>query len=105
MDCLDRTNVVQSMLGRWVLNDQLRSAGVISKDDKVENHSEFMFMFRNGEFRDSLLGFFTLENLRSLRFSHSSFSFSKNTSRFDFSQQSGQIMPIRFPKLILELVL
>lgn len=26
MDCLDRTNVVQSMLGRWVLQDQLEKA-------------------------------------------------------------------------------
>lgn len=26
MDCLDRTNVVQSMLGRWVLQDQLERA-------------------------------------------------------------------------------
>lgn len=29
MDCLDRTNVVQSMLGRWVLQQQLKDAGLI----------------------------------------------------------------------------
>lgn len=34
MDCLDRTNVVQSMLGRWVLQQQLKDAGLI--DGNVE---------------------------------------------------------------------
>lgn len=29
MDCLDRTNVVQSMLGRWVLQQQLKDEGLI----------------------------------------------------------------------------
>ncbi|EEQ36438.1 hypothetical protein FOB63_000533 [Clavispora lusitaniae] len=29
MDCLDRTNVVQSMLGRWVLQNQLERAGYL----------------------------------------------------------------------------
>lgn len=34
MDCLDRTNVVQSMLGRWYLQQQLVDAGII--DGTVE---------------------------------------------------------------------
>ncbi|KAL2315401.1 Inositol polyphosphate phosphatase [Schizosaccharomyces pombe] len=29
MDCLDRTNVVQSCIGRWVLTNQLRKCGII----------------------------------------------------------------------------
>lgn len=47
MDCLDRTNVVQTTLARWVLNDQLRSVGVLQQGDCVENHPKFMYMFRN----------------------------------------------------------
>lgn len=32
MDCLDRTNVVQLMIGRWVLQHQLESLGYLPKD-------------------------------------------------------------------------
>ena len=49
MDCLDRTNVSQSALGKWTLTKQLRSAGVLSLKETVEDHPEFMIVFRNGE--------------------------------------------------------
>ncbi|CAO1634741.1 unnamed protein product [Jaminaea pallidilutea] len=47
MDCLDRTNVVQSTLARWVLTYQLRTAKVLGPEEWVESHKEFMFLFRN----------------------------------------------------------
>ncbi|WVW80630.1 hypothetical protein I302_102616 [Kwoniella bestiolae CBS 10118] len=47
MDCLDRTNVAQSALGRWALNKQLRTVGIISVKERVEEHEEFMTMFRH----------------------------------------------------------
>ncbi|ODO05787.1 hypothetical protein I350_04848 [Cryptococcus amylolentus CBS 6273] len=47
MDCLDRTNVAQSALGRWVLNQQLRKVGIISIKESVEDHDDFMLMFRH----------------------------------------------------------
>lgn len=47
MDCLDRTNVVQTTLARWVLNDQLRSVGILTEMDRVENHPKFLHVFRN----------------------------------------------------------
>ncbi|RSH87097.1 hypothetical protein EHS25_003586 [Saitozyma podzolica] len=47
MDCLDRTNVTQSALGRWAANKQLRDAGVLSIKESVEDHDDFMTMFRN----------------------------------------------------------
>ncbi|GAA5975561.1 hypothetical protein JCM11641_003534 [Rhodosporidiobolus odoratus] len=47
MDCLDRTNVVQSALGKWVLNNQLRQVGVLSVKESVEEHSVFLSLFRN----------------------------------------------------------
>lgn len=47
MDCLDRTNVVQSQLARWVLQNQLENAGVISDGHPWEQDVKFEFIFRN----------------------------------------------------------
>ena len=51
MDCLDRTNVMQSALGKWTLERQLRAAGVLSHKESLEDHVDFMSIFRNGESR------------------------------------------------------
>ncbi|GAA5859366.1 hypothetical protein JCM5353_004677 [Sporobolomyces roseus] len=47
MDCLDRTNVVQSALAKWVLNNQLRQIGVLSVKESVDEHPQFLNLFRN----------------------------------------------------------
>lgn len=47
MDCLDRTNVVQSMLARWTLNRQMVDIGVLAPGENIEAHTNFEFMFRN----------------------------------------------------------
>ncbi|PWN22634.1 hypothetical protein BCV69DRAFT_280226 [Microstroma glucosiphilum] len=47
MDCLDRTNVVQGTLGRWVLTYQLRKAGILGEDEWIEKSEKFMYLFRN----------------------------------------------------------
>lgn len=47
MDCLDRTNVVQSLLARCVLTDQLRRVGVFTPRDRVEDHPKLLHLFRN----------------------------------------------------------
>lgn len=49
MDCLDRTNVSQSALGKWALDKQLRAAGVLSVKESVNDHEEFMSILRNGQ--------------------------------------------------------
>lgn len=49
MDCLDRTNVVQSMLARWTLNRMMTDVGVISPGETITNFPEFEFLFRNGK--------------------------------------------------------
>ncbi|KAI7907383.1 SacI homology domain-containing protein [Cokeromyces recurvatus] len=46
MDCLDRTNVVQSTLGRWVLNRQLREMGILQSTEVIENDEQFMQIFK-----------------------------------------------------------
>lgn len=47
MDCLDRTNVVQSMLGRWALTRQLQSLGALGKGERVSDDNTFETLFRN----------------------------------------------------------
>lgn len=47
MDCLDRTNVVQSMLGRWALTRQLSDAGVLRPGEAANDDQEFENLFRN----------------------------------------------------------
>lgn len=47
MDCLDRTNVVQSMLGRWTLSRQLVDAGVLRPGESASDDPEFENIFRN----------------------------------------------------------
>lgn len=47
MDCLDRTNVVQSMLARHVLNRQLTDLGILRPGETFTSDNEFEFLFRN----------------------------------------------------------
>ncbi|KAI1910273.1 Phosphoinositide phosphatase sac1 [Ophidiomyces ophidiicola] len=47
MDCLDRTNVVQSMLGRWTVTRQLVDAGVLKSGESASDDVGFESMFRN----------------------------------------------------------
>jgi hypothetical protein len=47
MDCLDRTNVVQSTLGKWVLEKQLQTVGIFKPGEGLEQHPDFWFIFRN----------------------------------------------------------
>ncbi|KAF8453158.1 SacI homology domain-containing protein [Terfezia claveryi] len=47
MDCLDRTNVVQSMLARWTLNRQLIDLGVLEKGENAGSYAHFESLFRN----------------------------------------------------------
>ncbi|KAK9469434.1 SacI homology domain-containing protein [Lipomyces arxii] len=47
MDCLDRTNVVQSMLASWTLQKILVEAEVLPFGERWENDAEFESLFRN----------------------------------------------------------
>lgn len=47
MDCLDRTNVVQSMLGRWAITRQLTDAGVLRPGENANDDRAFEELFRN----------------------------------------------------------
>ncbi|CAI5439144.1 unnamed protein product [Caenorhabditis angaria] len=47
MDCLDRTNVVQSMLARESLTDQLRMFGILGQHQSVENVDQLEIVFKH----------------------------------------------------------
>jgi hypothetical protein len=47
MDCLDRTNVVQSAIAKRVLTKQLRALDILAEDETLEAHEDFMHTFRN----------------------------------------------------------
>ncbi|ETN38362.1 uncharacterized protein HMPREF1541_06397 [Cyphellophora europaea CBS 101466] len=47
MDCLDRTNVVQSMLGRWAITQQLTDAGILQHGERAGDDRDFEYLFRN----------------------------------------------------------
>ena len=49
IDCLDRTNVVQSMLARVVLETQLVKLGVIASGQGIQMHPDFLSIYRNGK--------------------------------------------------------
>jgi hypothetical protein len=50
MDCLDRTNVAQAALAKDAMQRQLRSTGVLSHKENIDDHSEFIHVFRNGQY-------------------------------------------------------
>src|SRR5277367_5039958 len=56
MDCLDRTNVVQSTFARHVITKQLVEAGIFKETDRVDMFPDFESMFRNSNPTHSLFG-------------------------------------------------
>ena len=47
MDCLDRTNVVQTMIARWILTRQLIDVGVLRAGESQDDDGDFASLFRN----------------------------------------------------------
>ncbi|KAM6893356.1 phosphatidylinositol-3-phosphatase SAC1-B [Xenentodon cancila] len=47
MDCLDRTNVVQSLLSRRSLQSQLQRMGVLNMGQKIEDQTDFEKMYKS----------------------------------------------------------
>ena len=47
MDCLDRTNVVQTMLARWTLTRQLTDIGVLKPGETADDDETFKLLFQN----------------------------------------------------------
>ena len=48
IDCLDRTNVVQSVLAKKSLTDQLQYFKIIFEKEEIDQLDSFASLFRNG---------------------------------------------------------
>lgn len=48
IDSLDRTNVVQGLLAKKSLELQLVKLGILTAGEKIEDHQNFEFIYRNG---------------------------------------------------------
>jgi hypothetical protein len=49
MDCLDRTNVVQSAISKWVLSKQLQELEILGQTERVDDYHDFMHLYRQGK--------------------------------------------------------
>ena len=49
MDNLDRTNVAQSAIAKWMLNRQLRDINLLQEHESVDSYPDFMHQFRNSK--------------------------------------------------------
>lgn len=47
LDCLDRTNVVQSLIARFILEKQLEEFNIISSGSHITDYGSFESIFRN----------------------------------------------------------
>lgn len=47
MDCLDRTNVVQSVLAQWVLQKEFESADVVATGSTWEDNAPLLTSYQN----------------------------------------------------------
>ncbi|OLY84541.1 Phosphoinositide phosphatase SAC1 [Smittium mucronatum] len=47
LDCLDRTNVIQSSLSNYWLNRELTHFGILTPGESVDNHSQMLYLLRN----------------------------------------------------------
>lgn len=48
IDSLDRTNVVQGLIAKRSLESQLKRLGLFAAGEKIEDHPDFSFIYRNG---------------------------------------------------------
>jgi phosphatidylinositol 4-phosphatase len=46
MDNLDRTNVVQATIARWILNQQLRELGILLPGESIDDYEAISKDFR-----------------------------------------------------------
>lgn len=51
IDCLDRTNVVQSMVARHIVQLQLRECGILQPNELLQDHATAEHAFKNSTFQ------------------------------------------------------
>ena len=49
IDCLDRTNVVQSLFAKRILEKQLQHYGIIQYHETIDSHQQLSNLFKNSQ--------------------------------------------------------
>ena len=62
MDNLDRTNVAQSAIAKWMLTRQLKDLRVIQENDSVDNYDELVRDFRESAWRSIFTSILSLSH-------------------------------------------
>lgn len=55
VDCLDRTNVVQTLLAKRMLEKQLRHYHIIKANENIDSYPTFSHLFKNSRFDQHIL--------------------------------------------------
>ncbi len=55
VDCLDRTNVVQTLFSKRILEQQLKRYNVIKYNETIDSYKQLSNIFKNGKKKKSLL--------------------------------------------------
>ncbi len=66
VDCLDRTNVVQTLFSKRILEQQLKRYNIIKYNETIDSHKQLSNIFKNGKSRVFL---FWMEKMDFLLFS------------------------------------
>jgi phosphatidylinositol 4-phosphatase len=51
VDCLDRTNVVQTLLAKRMLEKQLVKYDIMKSDQTIDSYQQFSHMFKNSAYK------------------------------------------------------
>jgi hypothetical protein len=49
VDCLDRTNVVQTLFSKRILEQQLKRYNIIKYNETIDSHKQLSNIFKNGK--------------------------------------------------------
>ena len=52
IDCLDRTNVVQTLFAKQILEQQLRHYKIINYNETIDSYQQLNHIFTNGKYID-----------------------------------------------------
>ena len=52
MDCLDRTNVVQTLFSKRILEQQLKRYNIIKYNETIDSYKQLSTIFKNSKMRD-----------------------------------------------------
>lgn len=53
VDCLDRTNVVQTLFAKRILEQQLKRYNIIKYNETIDTYKQFSNIFKNSKLKES----------------------------------------------------